>query len=142
MNTEISNENFSTQVQISPLTVNFNDTNTENTANTAHQMNAEIYNEKFLNYVPISDPNNNVPISPLTENLNAMNAENAMNTDISNENFSNNVPSIYQYIDLIKSGSLPHIPLHLHPSTKALQERFNNFMCNHLVYYFYYCKER
>ena len=142
INTEISNEKFSNQVRISPFTVNLNDANTENATNAAHQMNTEISNENFLNYVPISSPNNNMPISPLTENLNAMNAENAANAEISNENFSNNMPSIHQYIDIIKSGSLSSMPLHLHPSTKVLQERFNNFTCNYLVYHCYYCKER
>ena len=41
-NTEISNDDFSNHMQISPFTVNLNDANTENTANNVHQMNSKI----------------------------------------------------------------------------------------------------
>ena len=99
--------------------------------------------------VLILGSNNNMPITPLmnqNDRLNTiiplMNQNDRMNTKNINSSNNDNVPSIYQYIDIIKSGSLLSTSLYQYPSPKALQERFNNFMCNYSVYYCYYFKER
>ena len=130
-----------TMYPIIPLTINQNDQlNTENNT---------ILNSNNNTNMPISGPNNNVPIISLMNQNDwmstitpLMNQNDWINTENTNSINNDNVPSIYQCIDIIKSSSLLSTPLHQHPSTKVFQERFNNFICNHSVYHCYYCKER
>ena len=43
---------------------------------------------------------------------------------------SSNMPSIQEYIDTIKTSSLPLISLDHYSFMKVLQEKFNKFMCD------------
>ena len=47
-----------------------------------------------------------------------------------------------QILKNIKLGIKPTIPLHLHPQTTDLKNKFNEKLFKHKVNYCYYCKER
>ena len=126
---------------------NENPSNTELASNTVNDISTSYTsitttNASTSSNVSTSDLNENNEMITVNENENPSNTENTSNTENVPILDPNDIPSIQECIDTIKDGSLPPISLGQHPSTKVLQEKFNNFMYNQLVHHCHYCKER
>jgi len=103
--------------------------NTENENNNEIEINAE--------NVSISEPTTDT-LNTDNENNNQieMNAENVSISDPSE------IPSIKEWLNTIKSSSSPPISFDQHPTTKILQNKYNDFIYNQSIYHCHYCKER
>ena len=126
---------------------NKNPSNTELASNTVNDISTSYTsitttNASTSSNISTSDLNENNEMITVNENENPSNTENTSNTENVPILDPNDIPSIQECIDTIKDGSLPPISLGQHPSTKVLQEKFNNFMYNQSVHHCHYCKER